>query len=100
VDIPKHTRPKISRSGNPATILRIRPERSVLWRTYGENIAAGNPTVSSVIRRELVNERHCRNVLNPASTEIGNDLHFGQKPTPKAGGQDYFVRQPGMRAIK
>ena len=49
---------RISRQGYP-------------WRAYGENIAVGNPTVSSVIRGWLGSERHCQNLMNPAFTEIG-----------------------------
>jgi uncharacterized protein YkwD len=47
------------------------------WRTYGENIAAGNPTVPSVIRGWLVSEWHCRNLMNPAFTEIGAGYAIG-----------------------
>jgi uncharacterized protein YkwD len=56
---------RISRQGYP-------------WRTYGENIAAGNPTISSVIREWLGSERHCRNLMNPAFTEIGAGYAVGQ----------------------
>ena len=55
---------RISRQGYP-------------WRTYGENIAFGNPTVSSVIQGWLVSERHCRNLMNPAFTEIGAGYFIG-----------------------
>ena len=47
------------------------------WRTYGENIAAGNPTVPSVIHGWLASERHCRNLMNPAFTEIGAGYAVG-----------------------
>ena len=47
------------------------------WRTYGENIAAGNPTVPSVIHGWLASERHCRNLMNPAFTEIGAGYAIG-----------------------
>jgi uncharacterized protein YkwD len=55
---------RISRQGYP-------------WRTYGENIAVGDPTVSSVIRGWLGSERHCRNLMNPAFTEIGAGYAIG-----------------------
>ena len=55
---------RISRQGYP-------------WRTYGENIAAGDQTVSSVIRGWLGSERHCRNLMNPAFTEIGAGYAIG-----------------------
>ena len=47
------------------------------WRTYGENIAAGYPTVSSVIQGWLGSEGHCRNMMNPAFTEIGAGYAVG-----------------------
>jgi len=47
------------------------------WRTYGENIAVGDQTVSSVIRGWLGSERHCRNLMNPAFTEIGAGYAIG-----------------------
>ena len=47
------------------------------WRAYGENIAVGNQTVSSVIRGWLGSERHCRNLMNPAFTEIGAGYAIG-----------------------
>ena len=55
---------RISRQGYP-------------WMTYGENIAAGDQTVSSVIRGWLESERHCRNLMNPAFTEIGAGYAIG-----------------------
>jgi uncharacterized protein YkwD len=47
------------------------------WRAYGENIAAGNPTVSSVIRSWLVSTAHCRNLMNPDFAEIGAGYAIG-----------------------
>ena len=55
---------RISRQGYP-------------WRTYGENIAVGYPTVSSVIQGWLGSEDHCRNLMNPAFTEIGAGYAIG-----------------------
>ena len=49
---------RISRQGYP-------------WWTYGENIAVGYPTVSSVIQGWLGSAGHCQNMMNPAFTEIG-----------------------------
>ena len=55
---------RISRQGYP-------------WRTYGENIAAGYPTVSLVIQGWLGSEGHCRNMMNPAFTEVGAGYAIG-----------------------
>ena len=41
------------------------------WRTYGENIAVGYPTVSAVMQGWLGSDGHCRNIMNPAFREIG-----------------------------
>lgn len=56
---------RISRQGYP-------------WRTYGENIAVGYPTVSSIIQGWLGSEGHCRNLMDPAFTEIGAGYAIGQ----------------------
>jgi uncharacterized protein YkwD len=48
-----------------------------VWRTYGENIAVGYPTVSSVIQGWLGSEGHCRNLMDPDFTEIGAGYAIG-----------------------
>jgi uncharacterized protein YkwD len=55
---------RISRQGYP-------------WRTYGENIAVGYPTVSSVLQGWLGSEGHCRNLMDPDFTEIGAGYAIG-----------------------
>jgi uncharacterized protein YkwD len=55
---------RISRQGYP-------------WRTYGENIAVGYRTVSSVIQGWLGSEGHCRNLMDPDFTEIGAGYAIG-----------------------
>jgi uncharacterized protein YkwD len=55
---------RISRQGYP-------------WITYGENIAVGYPTVSSVLQGWLGSEGHCQNMMNPAFTEIGAGYAIG-----------------------
>lgn len=55
---------RISRQGYP-------------WRTYGEDIAVGYPTVSSVLQGWLGSEGHCRNLMDPAFTEIGAGYTIG-----------------------
>jgi uncharacterized protein YkwD len=64
---------RISRQGYP-------------WRTYGENIAVGYPTVSSVIQGWLGSEGHCRNMMDPSFTEIGagySNGPFGGNPAAR-----------------
>jgi uncharacterized protein YkwD len=41
------------------------------WRTVGENIAAGYPSVQAVIDGWMASDGHCRNILNPAFRDIG-----------------------------
>ena len=55
---------RISRQGYP-------------WRTYGENIGVGYPTVTAVLQGWLGSEGHCRNLMNPAFTEIGAGYAVG-----------------------
>ncbi|MCU7920110.1 MAG: Ig-like domain-containing protein [Candidatus Thiodiazotropha sp. (ex Epidulcina cf. delphinae)] len=41
------------------------------WRTYGENIAAGYPTVEDAVNVWLDSPGHCANLMNPSFTEMG-----------------------------
>ncbi len=40
------------------------------WSTAGENIAAGQPTISSVMQGWLQSPGHCKNIMNPNFKEI------------------------------
>lgn len=42
-----------------------------LWSSYGENIAAGQSTLSSVITAWLNSPGHCANIMSPNFTEVG-----------------------------
>jgi uncharacterized protein YkwD len=48
------------------------------WTAYGENIAVNYPTVEAVMQGWLGSEDHCRNIMNPAFTEIGAGYAIGQ----------------------
>ena len=41
------------------------------WLTLGENIAAGYPTVDSVIDGWMASDGHCANMMNPNFREVG-----------------------------
>lgn len=41
-----------------------------LWRAAGENIAAGQTSVSQVMAGWLASEGHCRNIMNPGFSEV------------------------------
>jgi uncharacterized protein YkwD len=41
------------------------------FSTWGENVAAGYPTPAAVMQGWMNSEGHCKNILNPAFTEIG-----------------------------
>lgn len=47
------------------------------WRACGENIAVGVPAVPSVVQGWLESEEHCRNLMDPAFTEIGAGVAVG-----------------------
>jgi uncharacterized protein YkwD len=56
------------------------------WRSYGENIAVGYPTVSAVIQGWLGSEGHCRNIMDPDFEEIGAGIAegpFGGSPSAR-----------------
>lgn len=40
------------------------------WRAAGENIAAGQTSVNSVMSAWLASEGHCRNIMNPGFAEV------------------------------
>ncbi len=50
-----------------------------LWRTYGENIAAGYPSEEEAMNAWLNSPGHCANIMNPNFTEIG--AAFSENPT-------------------
>jgi len=58
-------------------VARTRRRLIATHTPYGENIAVGYPTVSSVLQGRLGSEGHCRNVMNPAFTEIGAGYAIG-----------------------
>ncbi len=48
------------------------------WWTYGENIAVGYQSVSSVMQGWLDSAGHCRNIMTPSFAEIGAAFAEGQ----------------------
>ncbi|WP_120512074.1 CAP domain-containing protein [Photobacterium salinisoli] len=46
-------------------------EQGYNWKTVGENIAAGQKTVSAVMQGWLKSEGHCRNIMNGSFTQMG-----------------------------
>ena len=41
------------------------------WRSYGENVALGQPTAAAVIRGWMHSRGHRKNLVSPAFTEMG-----------------------------
>ncbi len=41
------------------------------WRNIGENIAAGQQSLKEVIDAWVASPSHCKNIMNPAFTEMG-----------------------------
>jgi uncharacterized protein YkwD len=42
-----------------------------IWSTWGENIAAGQPTVASVVAGWMASPGHCANIMNARFRDIG-----------------------------
>lgn len=42
-----------------------------VWSTWGENIAAGQPTVAAVVAAWVASDGHCANLMNPGMRDIG-----------------------------
>jgi uncharacterized protein YkwD len=42
-----------------------------VWSTWGENIAAGQPTVSSVVAAWMASPGHCANIMRAQFRDIG-----------------------------
>lgn len=42
-----------------------------VWSTWGENIAAGQPTVASVVQAWMASPGHCANIMNARFRDIG-----------------------------
>jgi uncharacterized protein YkwD len=50
----------------------IRIERAgYIWKTYGENIAAGFTTEQSVVEGWILSVSHCKNIMNRSFKEMG-----------------------------
>ena len=65
------------------------------WRAYGENIAVGVSAVSSVVKGWLSSEGHCRNLMDPAFTELGAAYAigpFGDNPAARYWTLDMAAR--------
>ncbi|PWE00446.1 CAP domain-containing protein [Marinilabilia rubra] len=50
-----------------------------LWRTVGENVAMGPPSVSEVVKGWLDSPGHCSNIMNGEFTEMGAALSHDGK---------------------
>ncbi len=46
-------------------------EAGYRWTSWGENIAAGQPTVESVVQAWMGSEGHCRNLMNARFKDMG-----------------------------
>ncbi|WP_051785857.1 CAP domain-containing protein [Endozoicomonas numazuensis] len=42
-----------------------------IWKSYGENVAAGYSTVDEVLKGWMSSPGHCKNIMNPHVTEMG-----------------------------
>jgi uncharacterized protein YkwD len=60
-----HTGSNGSSAGDRATAA------GYVWQTWGENIAAGQPTVASVVQAWMNSPGHCANIMNASMRDIG-----------------------------
>ncbi len=51
-------------------------------RTWGENVAAGQPDAASVMQSWMNSAGHRRNILDPAFSDIGVGLAYSANGTP------------------
>ncbi len=64
-----------------------------IWRTAGENIAAGYTTARSVVDGWLASPGHCANIMNPAFKEVGVGYAYTTTSTYK----HYWVNDFGAQ---
>jgi uncharacterized protein YkwD len=57
------------------------------WSTYGENIAAGYPTVADAVKGWYASSGHCSNFMNGAFTQVG----FGKATNAASTYKTYWV---------
>jgi uncharacterized protein YkwD len=60
-----HTGSSGSSAGDRATAA------GYVWRTWGENIAAGQNTVNTVMAGWMASDGHCANIMNASMRDIG-----------------------------
>lgn len=61
------------------------------WRAVGENIAAGQGSVSAVVQGWLASEGHCRNLMSSHFNDVGVACVWSARGTP------YWVMNLGAR---
>jgi uncharacterized protein YkwD len=61
----------IGHTGSDGSSVSQRVEAAgYLWRTVGENVAAGRATASATLAQWMASPGHCSNIMNPAFTEV------------------------------
>ncbi|OOV15944.1 hypothetical protein BXU09_09160 [Deinococcus sp. LM3] len=63
------------------------------YRTWGENIIAGQPTAQAAVDGWLKSEGHCKNIMNPNFRELG--VGYAYKSGTEFG--HYWVQNLGTR---
>jgi uncharacterized protein YkwD len=67
-----HARGTMSHTGSDGSNPGVRIARTgYVGATWGENVAAGYPSVDAVMAGWLGSDGHCANLMNPAFTEFG-----------------------------
>ena len=52
-----------------------------VWRAWGENIAAGYPTVAAVVQGWLGSPGHCTNIMSPDFEDFGASCRYNAATT-------------------
>jgi uncharacterized protein YkwD len=63
--------------GNPCTRIT---SAGYMWMAYGENIAAGQTTLTDVMNSWLMSPGHCRNIMDGTFTQMGAAMVMGGGP--------------------
>ncbi len=58
-----------------------------VWGTAGENVAAGNSTASATLAQWMNSPGHCRNIMNPAFSEVA----VAQQDNPASTYKNYWA---------
>jgi uncharacterized protein YkwD len=68
------------RSPEGATVRERATAAGYIWRTIGENLAEGQPTIADAVDGWMHSQGHRENILNPSFVDTGIGLAIGRDP--------------------